>query len=321
MRKKLTALLLATLALVPLVGCLPEKDSTREEAPAKQVQNVAPEFSRDDAWLYFATTRHESGDIYRIKLDDYSLARVTAYSSDEWTSRGGAVPAGGTPPDALLIDTPVDGRFVVAKLNPANGAVTPFLAAAGLHSRQASYSPDGAKIVFSRTTGGFYRIFLANADGSGARQLTDAAAANDLKGSISPSGRIVFQRVALNGRSDLYVIDDPGAGPALPVARNLSGTAEIDETDPVFSRTEERIYFVQGLADGEGRVASVLQDGTGGAALTTAPGHYSDLALAYNGQRLAWSHRPNAASPRDLYLANLQGQIFKRLTRGTLGAE
>lgn len=317
MKRTLLALLLATCAAA-LAGCLPERDSTKEETtPAKIVQNVGPEFTRDDKSILFSSDRAGNGNIYRVTFDplDTRVVQLVSYTTDEWTTRGGATP-GGT---AFLIETNSGGRFTVAAFNPTNASVQAVLSETGANLRNASYSPDGTKIVYSRAAlGGYYKVGVANADGSNKRLLTSGSG-HDLKPSMSPEGRIVFHRILTTGRADLFVIDDPNA--ATPVARNLSNTADVDETDPVFSRLEERIYFVQGTSEGDGRIASVLQDGTGGQVVIAATGHYSDLALSYNGQRLAYVHRPNAESPRDIYLATLAGVVTKRLTRGELGPE
>lgn len=313
--KRLPLACLLLLLAAGVTACIPERDPSQDEDAATEtrIQNVGPEFTRDDAAVVFSSDRAGNGDVYRVSISsDTSVVRLSNYPSDEWTTRGSAASDG-----LLLVESNSSGYFAVYKFNPASATYTPFLYAQSVHYRSASWSPDGTRIVYSRATaGGYYKVWVAAADGSGARQLTTGAG-QDFKPSMSAAGRIVFQRI-LNGQSDLCVIDDPAA--ANVIVRNLSATGEVDEYDPVFASDEERVFFVQGRLEGEGRISSVMADGSGGAVLISAAGHYSDLALSHNGQRLAYAYRPNADADRDIYLATRDGGVLvKRLTRGALG--
>ena len=66
-----------------------------------------------------------------------------------------------------------------------------------------AFSPDGKQIAFARADGRHTHLFVANADGTGIRQITDGAA-DDLEPSWSPDGKyIVF--TSAHGDADHYV--------------------------------------------------------------------------------------------------------------------
>jgi TolB protein len=80
--------------------------------------------------------------------------------------------------------------------------------------RAASWSPDGARIVFMCRAGGGssdFEICVMNADGSDRRQLTDNAVL-DATATFSPDGQqIVFQR-PVAGQLQLWLMNADGSG-------------------------------------------------------------------------------------------------------------
>ena len=81
---------------------------------------------------------------------------------------------------------------------------------------QASYSPDGTKIAFISTKGGGTpQIYVANADGSNVKQLTEGS--SNANPAWSPDGRkIIFSsnRGKKNeGEYDLFVMNADGSNP------------------------------------------------------------------------------------------------------------
>jgi Tol biopolymer transport system component/DNA-binding winged helix-turn-helix (wHTH) protein len=78
---------------------------------------------------------------------------------------------------------------------------------------QPRFSPDGRRIVFVSSRGRSMQLWIAEADGSGARQLTDLAAEAVTFPSWSPDGeRIVFY-TTVNGQFEIYTVDPDGGAP------------------------------------------------------------------------------------------------------------
>jgi Tol biopolymer transport system component/DNA-binding winged helix-turn-helix (wHTH) protein len=83
---------------------------------------------------------------------------------------------------------------------------------------QPRFSPDGRRIVFVSTRSGSMQLWVAAADGSNARQLTNLAADAVTFPSWSRDGeRIVFY-TSVNGEFQIYTVDADG-GPPTPVVQ------------------------------------------------------------------------------------------------------
>jgi Tol biopolymer transport system component len=99
-------------------------------------------------------------------------------------------------------------------------------------------SPDGRQIVFASERSGGHEIWIAEADGSAARQVTDPSDAINEHPSWSPDGRRIAFGSRLygeNGRIYIAQADRPGSR----VVTNGSA----DDSAPVWSRDEKWLYF------------------------------------------------------------------------------
>jgi Tol biopolymer transport system component len=102
--------------------------------------------------------------------------------------------------------------------------------------RLAAYSDDGNHVAFVSNRSGDFDIWVAKADGSNARQLTDLGT---LSGSLawSPDGKhIAFDRT-VNGNWDVYIL---GVGGGQPQRLTDSPT---DDMVVNYSRDGTEIYF------------------------------------------------------------------------------
>ena len=66
------------------------------------------------------------------------------------------------------------------------------------------FSPDGKKVVYETTVAGFQQIFIMNADGTGATQITHDAVTHDSP-SWSPDGKMIAF-VSDNGKQESICI-------------------------------------------------------------------------------------------------------------------
>jgi Tol biopolymer transport system component len=69
------------------------------------------------------------------------------------------------------------------------------------------YSPDGKKIVFASSRSGTMEIFVANADGSNATQLTTMAASTTGYPRWSPDGGKIVFNSRIEGQSAIYLLE------------------------------------------------------------------------------------------------------------------
>ena len=96
----------------------------------------------------------------------------------------------------------------------------------------ATWTPDGEKVVFTRTDGGPWSLFWKASDGSGsAERLTTADAGFHLPSSVSPDGStLAFWTPDVSGGTDIWVKDLTGDGGA-----RLLAAERASQRDPRFS--------------------------------------------------------------------------------------
>jgi Tol biopolymer transport system component len=141
-------------------------------------------------------------------------------------------------------------------VNSDGSGRTLILPAAGTRTDDPAYSPDGAKLVYSRGL----NLWVAGADGSAPRQVTTGTN-NDQGAAFSPDGRqLVFTRIA---EGDLFVVNLDGTG-----LRNLTNDPEGQEYEPAWSPDGTRIAYQRDTSAGEGSIYSIAADGTGRTSLT-----------------------------------------------------
>ena len=89
------------------------------------------------------------------------------------------------------------------------------VAASSFDDFLARFSPDGRQIVFcSNRSGESFELWIASADGSGARQLTRGLGRGKCAGIWSPNGQqIAFDSLDEDGRWHIWLIDPDGGTP------------------------------------------------------------------------------------------------------------
>lgn len=127
------------------------------------------------------------------------------------------------------------------------------------------WSPDGTQIAFaSNRDGSDFKLWVMNADGSHARQLTSAGAYADVLPSWSPDGKLIaFQRRS----GDLYRIGLLPAAGGAPAFFEFDGNAYA----PAWSPDGQRIAFV-GRIGNEYDIHSRDASGSGQATRYLNPG-------------------------------------------------
>jgi Tol biopolymer transport system component/DNA-binding winged helix-turn-helix (wHTH) protein len=111
------------------------------------------------------------------------------------------------------------------------------LIASSLEENGPQYSSDGKHIVFASRRSGSFEIWICDADGTNARQLTNISGALTGTPRWSPDDRQVVFDSWLGGKAAIYVVNADGGGP-----RRLTFDADEDVT-PSWSRDGRWIYF------------------------------------------------------------------------------
>ena len=170
--------------------------------------DIHPHWSPDGKKILFNSYRDDpkAYDVYLMNADGTGVTRVTATAEDETCAQY-------SPDGKQLVflrgfangndDVMVSGAD--AK-DAANLSASPYA-----NEGWPSWSPDGKRVLFSSNRSGVFVVYVANADGTGLRPLTDGmATSEDARAVFSPDGtRIAFTR--RRGKSmDIWVM--PVAG-------------------------------------------------------------------------------------------------------------
>jgi Tol biopolymer transport system component len=147
-------------------------------------------------------------------------------------------------PDGRLAFTRIDWHVGISVLDlsaPLHARSDPRIWPASSSSIDSAprFSPDGRRVVFVSNRSGAYEIWVANADGSAAFQLTSVRAAFMGSPSWSPDGStILFDATNENGRFEVYDIKAAGG----PPHRRVISRGE-DDAVASFSTDGRWIYF------------------------------------------------------------------------------
>ena len=180
----------------------------------------------------------------------------------------------------------------------------------------ASYSPDGELIVFSRNPPGRTddgQIWLMKADGTAQIPLTGIfAPSRDSRPAFTPDGtRIVFQR-----RDQIWIMNADGSAPR---QLTIAGPNGDEAQDPAVAPNGTRIAFTRfdGSTGGTG-IATMNLDGTGISPVTPATIGSADFNPDYSpdGQRIVFV-RTTATGDQVIAAVNADGSSPTLVTSAT----
>lgn len=120
----------------------------------------------------------------------------------------------------------------------AGGGKATVLIASTFDEYNPDFSADGKRLTFTSTRSGTEEIWVANADGSEATQMTSSGGPNTSNSRWSRDGRTILFNSRRSGSSDLYLLDV-----ATRAVQRLTDDPS-DEYEPRWSRDGRWIYFV-----------------------------------------------------------------------------
>lgn len=195
-----------------------------------------------------------------------------------------------------------DGDNEIFVMN-ADGTGVVQLTANTVDDRQPSFSPDGARIAFSRFDGADYEIFVMDADGTDVVQLTSNTASDTDPDWTASATKIVFT-TDRDGNNEVYIMNVDGSSQT-----NRTSDAGADSA-PAGTTTED-FYF---QTNREGDVNVWLEPSAApSTAITTNVASDSEPDISASGPLILFTSTRDAGN-NEIYSRNLATTAETRLT-------
>jgi TolB protein len=168
----------------------------------------------------------------------------------------------------------------------------------------ASYSPDGARLLFSASQNDNTDVYVAQADGTGARRITDSRGI-DVSASWSPDGKRVAFVSDRAGTPQIYIMSATGSD-----LRRMTFQGNYNQ-EPAWSprgdliafsgRDEHRVFDVYTVAVDGGKVTRLTQNqGTNEKPAWAPNGRYLLFSSTRSGTRQIWLSQPDGSNQRQV---------------------
>jgi TolB protein len=248
--------------------------SGKEQLTNDPSYNGGGKFDRSGTRIAFVSDRGSASlDIWKMNADGSGMVSLATSSADEvgpaWS------------PDGSEIVYQSSGQLW--KMN-ADGSGQSQLTTEG-SSWGATYTPDGAKILFSGSRFAGLDVWSMNPDGSGQVRLTTDPATDESPKPSSDGTKVLFESLR-NGRSDIYVVNIDGTGEA-----RLTSDPGVD-TMPSWGPDGQHINFVSDRKGGSDLWVMNV-DGSGQTQLTTNLSEDSQTGWRWDGVRMGFASRRN----------------------------
>ena len=211
---------------------------------------------------------------------------------------------------------PTTGRLLVVRDEGRNkdiytlgedGTVVQRLTTDPAVDNEPRWSPDQSKIAFVRELAGGESIFVMNADGSGAVELTPGLVAYDPR--WLPNGKLAYA-MGVGAASEIWVMNADGSGKT----RLTSDT--IGDICPEISPNGATIAYMKNIG-GTHYIYLMNPDGTNQRGLSDPGGGVvvGSLAFSKDSSQLAFVSSPSGT--KEVFLVNSDGTNQRRLTNNS----
>jgi Tol biopolymer transport system component len=223
-----------------------------------------------------------------------------------WSPGGMTVAFYGVQFDAANPLGPPLGPPHIFLIDAATGAQTQLTE---LRSRFPSWSPNGAQIAFDNGSPTSGDIFVINADGSGAENLTNSPAQRNIRPDWSPDGQKIAFTSRRDGDDEIYVMNADGSGLTQLTFNQAADVA------PAWSPNGGKIAF-QSNRDGNVEIYFMNADGSDQTRLTDYPGRDQDPDWSADGRKIAFERdiEPIQEQILELFVMDADGSGVTPLT-------
>jgi len=235
-------------------------------------------------------------EIFLMDADGANQRRITGHKSISMSPawRGA---------DSIAYVSFFNGPPGIYLVDLASGRKSPLINDGSLNI-SPSYSPDGARIVFTRSLAGNTEIFSADAGGGNLRRLTHSAGI-DTNPAWSPSGREIAFTSSRAGNPHIYVMDAEGAN-----VRRITFSGEYNDGAAWRSEGTQIAYASRRGAAFNIAVTDLvtLESRT----LTSGGGSKESPSFSPDGRRIAFAWRTGGS--QQIYIMGADGTEPQKLT-------
>lgn len=199
-----------------------------------------------------------------------------------------------------------DPHMKIYEANPDGTDIKCLTPNSKVYTAEGSYSADGKKIVYSSGTSGNTQLFIMNADGTGATQITHVPNCYNGGPFLSPDGtRVIFRADRKEkDRLQLYVINVDGTG-----EKAITNDDKWVYWAPFWYKDGKHIIYT--AADHSNELARpnydlywLALDSGKTTRITYAPGQDVLPVFSPDYKRIMWTSSREGRSPTQLYIAD-----------------
>ena len=247
--------------------------------------------------VYFVSNRSGSKEIWSMDYDGASQKQITSYKSIS------TMPSVSPDGSRIAFTSWAMGQPQILVHSLETLRRIPFLNPRAGTNQNASYTADGKQIAFSSSASGFSQIYMANADGSGVRRLSNSRAV-EVEPKINPKtgNEIVFVSGRGGGSPQVYRMNSDGAD----VQRLTTGEGQA--TNPSWNPQGTHIAFAwtRGYDPGNFNIFVMDVNTREYVQLTSGTGRNENPVWAPDGKHIVFSSDRGG-----------RGQIWTMLADGT----
>jgi TolB protein len=191
------------------------------------------------------------------------------------------------------------------------GAAATLLVSAGQMATGIAYSPDGKRIAYSLAQGDGTNIYVANADGSGARAVTDTTYFINSSPSWAPDGKRLAIVSTRAGSPQLYILslDNPQDARRITFQGNYNQTPSWSPRGDLIAftaRDERNAFDLFSINVDSGKVTRLTQD----------QGNNAEPSFSPNGRLIVFTSTRNGIPQLFVMTATGQNQHPLPMERG-----
>jgi Tol biopolymer transport system component len=222
----------------------------------------------------------------------------------------GATAAAPARAGTIVFNTDAGGTTDIAFMADAGGAATLLSPDASALDQHPRVSPDGRKIVFESTRGGFYGVWTMGLDGGAPTSIVDGEGVDGLP-SWSPDGtQLVFQSDRDGGNFEIYIAPADGSSLGSPFA----GSAAY-ESDPDWSSTG-LIAFERDAGSGKQIWVQPADQSVDPVQVTSGSAPASQPAFSPDGSLIAFTSPDIENDDLELWTVGADGTGLQQRTTG-----